>query len=97
MTNETGPAQSNTPEVVAADKATELTQDATTALGGVSEEIEAEAKALLEHPLCPSLNDTHSGNFMLNGRYLVITDPSSNDYSMRSHKEAIMRKLGLAV
>jgi len=63
----------------------------------VSEEIEAEAKALLEHPLCPSLNDTHSGNFMLNGRYLVITDPSSNDYSMRSHKEAIMRKLGLAV
>lgn len=43
MTNETDPTQTNPSEVVEADKAVELTQDATTALGGVSEEIEAKS------------------------------------------------------
>lgn len=43
MTNETATAQSNQPEVVEADKANELTQEATTALGGESEEIGAES------------------------------------------------------
>ena len=52
---------------------------------------------VLEHPMCPVLSDTHTGNFMVDlyNAVVVITDPSSSDYTMKPHRGRIFNNLGI--
>lgn len=65
----------------------------------VVKNLEAQMREVFEHPLCPLLNDVHSGNIMIDTGNLtaVLTDPSSRDYCVGSARGEILRKLGIMI
>lgn len=68
-----------------------------TKLGSAIPSMVSEMNLWYEHELRPSIGDTHGGNIMvdLKNNCVVLTDPTSNDYSLGDRREQIFKALGL--